>query len=161
MEQERFVLEVAGLRPDLQRKALSMYDGDRERAEDAVSELLLRLWQDRDTLDAIQSIPAYCHTLLRHLIIDDLRRSRPQPLEEGHIALAGKDKSLERYELNELLQRAIAALPDLRRRVYELHELQGYPNEDIAQLLNLRVDAVHNHLSRARRQLRDYLLPHL
>lgn len=158
MEQKRFVIEVAGLRPDLQRKALSMYDGDKERAEDAVSELFLRLWQSRDKLDEVRSMAAYCHTLLHHLIIDDLRASRTQTLDERQVTTVSTE-GLERYELSELLRQAISTLPELRRRVYELHELQGYPNEEIAELLNIRVDAVHNHLSRARRQLREYLLP--
>ncbi|MDO4770605.1 RNA polymerase sigma factor [Porphyromonas sp.] len=158
MEQKRFIIEVAGLRPDLQRKALSMYDGDEMRAEDAVSELFVRLWQTRHTLDEVRSLPAYCHTLLRNLIIDDLRSARTQPLDES-VTADRCDDTLGRYELSELLREAIGTLPELRKRVYELHELRGFDNEEIAQLLNLRIDAVHNHLSRARRQLREYLLP--
>ncbi len=159
MEQNRFVTEVAVLRPALQRKALAMYEGDEARAEDSVSELLLRLWQNRTKLDEVESIPAYCHTLLRNLIIDDLRRSRTLSLDEDTMPNEESIDTVGHYELGELLRRAIASLPPLSRSVYELHDMQGYSSEEIAELLGLRTDAVYNHLSRARRKLRDYLAP--
>lgn len=163
MKQNSFINQVTVLRPELERIAAQMYEGDAERAEDAVSELLIKLWQMRDSLDEVKSIRAYCHTALRHIVIDDLRNKRTERLdEEGmeyKMTAPQTWTEAEQYELSELLQKAVAQLPTLRRQVYELHELQGYECNEIAELLNLRIDAIHNHLSRARKQMKDYLMP--
>lgn len=163
MKQNSFINQVTVLRPELERIAAQMYEGDAERAEDAVSELLIKLWQMRDSLDEVKSIRAYCHTALRHIVIDDFRNKRTERLdEEGmeyKMTASQTWTEAEQYELSELLQKAVAQLPTLRRQVYELHELQGYECNEIAELLNLRIDAIHNHLSRARKQMKDFLMP--
>ncbi len=158
MKQKDFILQVAGLRPALQRQAETLYQGNVERAEDAVSELLLRLWQRADELDKVNNIGAYCHTLLRNWILDDLRRAHSVSIEELVHPPAVAEEATQ-YELGDMLHDAIRQLPELRRRVYELHELQGYECHEIAAITGLRTDAIHNHLSRARKQMRDYLLP--
>ncbi|WP_155809464.1 sigma factor [Porphyromonas macacae] len=43
MKQNSFINQVTVLRPELERIAAQMYEGDAERAEDAVSELLIKL----------------------------------------------------------------------------------------------------------------------
>lgn len=158
MEAKEFIQEIAALRGELQRKALQMYEGDSERAEDAVSELFLKLWEQRSQLDQIASKAAYAHTMLRNLIISDVRHRSAERI--GEIALPDEGaQPTQHYELRELLRRAIAQLPELRRRIYMLHDIEGYSSEEIAQLLSLRTDAIHNHLSRARRQLKTILTP--
>lgn len=158
MEQDIFITTVAALRPELERAATQWYDGDAAKAEDAVSELLLRLWQRRHELDAVERPKAYCLTLLKRLVIDDLRTTHTLPMD-NLLPDTGSTDGEQQYELNELLAKAIAQLPHLRRQVYEMHELQAYESTQIASILNIRVEAVHNHLSRARKQMRDFLMP--
>jgi RNA polymerase sigma-70 factor (ECF subfamily) len=67
------------------------------------------------------------------------------------------DAALERNELETALGRAIAELPEERRIVVVLRDLEGLSYEEIAQALDLELGTVRSRLHRARADLRDKL----
>ena len=87
----------------------------------------------------------------------------PAVFDDDFLEVGGSNQPEEQL-LNEeqraLIQRAIAALPDLYRHVLVLSDVEGLPNADIAETLGLTVPAVKTRLRRARLLLRDKLAPH-
>src|SRR5262249_1029776 len=67
-----------------------------------------------------------------------------------------EDEALDRED-RELLQRALARLPEAHREALVLFYLEGQSIGRIAQSLNVRDDVVKKRLSRGRRALRDSL----
>lgn len=63
-------------------------------------------------------------------------------------------------EAQELIELAIADLPEPFRDVYLLADVEELPNAEIAELLSLSVPAVKSRLHRARLALRDRLARH-
>ena len=63
-------------------------------------------------------------------------------------------------ETHEIIERAIAQLPEAYRDVYVLADVEGLPNAEIAEMLDLSVPAVKSRLHRARLMMRDALAPH-
>ena len=63
-------------------------------------------------------------------------------------------------EQRRVIERAIARLPEGFREVYVLADVEGLPNADIAEMLDLSVPAVKSRLHRARLRMRDFLAPH-
>jgi RNA polymerase sigma-70 factor (ECF subfamily) len=63
-------------------------------------------------------------------------------------------------EQQELIDKAINALPEPFRDVYVLADVEGLPNSTIAEMLDLSVPAVKSRLHRARLRMRDQLAPH-
>jgi len=57
------------------------------------------------------------------------------------------------------LERAIAALPEQARRVFVLHDVEGWKHREIARLTGLAVGTCKSHLHRARALLREVLEP--
>jgi RNA polymerase sigma-70 factor (ECF subfamily) len=51
-------------------------------------------------------------------------------------------------------------LPEPFRDVYVLADVEGLPNAEIGEMLNLSVAAVKSRLHRARLRMRDLLAPH-
>jgi RNA polymerase sigma-70 factor (ECF subfamily) len=64
---------------------------------------------------------------------------------------------LERREREAALQRALAELPDDRRIVVVLRDLEGLTYEEIAETLGLEMGTVRSRLHRARTELREKL----
>ncbi len=108
------------------------------------------------------NLQAWMCTILHHLFLDRCRaRSRgptqapleelpaPEPVAEPAWAALTRDD-------------VVAALgrlePDFRR-VYELHTLEGVPYQEIAAQLGIPKATVGTRLARARRKLRDILMP--
>ena len=69
----------------------------------------------------------------------------------------GPDAMLEQTELEAALHRAIAELPDERRIVVVLRDLEGLSYEEIAAALELPTGTVRSRLHRARLDLKDKL----
>jgi RNA polymerase sigma-70 factor (ECF subfamily) len=67
------------------------------------------------------------------------------------------DAALERSELEAALQRAIAELPEERRIVVVLRDIEGLAYEEIAQALDLELGTVRSRLHRARADLKEKL----
>ena len=69
----------------------------------------------------------------------------------------GPDAALEQSELEAALHRAIAELPDERRIVVVLRDLEGLAYEEIALVLGLELGTVRSRLHRARADLKGKL----
>ena len=63
-------------------------------------------------------------------------------------------------ETRELIESAIARLPEIYREVYVLADIENMPNAAIGALLALRIAAVKSRLHRARQMMREALTPH-
>jgi RNA polymerase sigma-70 factor (ECF subfamily) len=63
-------------------------------------------------------------------------------------------------EMRLLMDQAISELPDTYRDVFLLADIEGLPNAEIADRLELSLAAVKSRLHRARAMLREALEPH-
>ena len=70
---------------------------------------------------------------------------------------AGAAETLERGERDAALSQAIASLPDERRIVVVLRDVEGLSYEEIARALDLEPGTVRSRLHRARLDLKDKL----
>ena len=75
-------------------------------------------------------------------------------------ASAAPDDALQRKELRQRIEEAIAELPEEYRIVAVLRDLQGMSYQDIADSADLSLDNVKVRLSRARAMLRRKLEPY-
>jgi RNA polymerase sigma-70 factor (ECF subfamily) len=64
-------------------------------------------------------------------------------------------------ELQEKLNEAMGKLSDVHRLVVTLHDVQGVPHEEIAQIMECNVGTVRSRLFYARQQLQGYLSDYL
>jgi len=64
---------------------------------------------------------------------------------------------LERKELIEILEGAIAMLPPIYRYVFLLRDMEGLSNKEVAEIMELSVSAVKSRLMRARLFLREII----
>jgi len=148
MDREAFAARAAACERKLYRVARTMLRSVAD-CEDAVQEALLRAWKNRDSLRELR----YFDTWLVRILINECRnlhRRRPMtvPLEvaesasvpeaEGTVALAALDGLSEKLRL-----------------VMVLHYVEGYPVEEITELLRIPAGTVKWRLHQGRRRLRE------
>lgn len=75
MELNEFKISVLPLRPKLLNYARKLTESP-EDAEDAVQEVLLKLWNNRLELDQYRSVEAFAITLTHNVCMDQWRRNR-------------------------------------------------------------------------------------
>ena len=158
MSQERFKAEILPIRERLLHIAQRILVEEQE-AEDAVQEVLLKLWHTRDSLDNYDSPAAFATTVTKNLCLDRLKvKNRQVSLDVAYYERAGNDNpylQMERKNTTEVLQKIIENLPPLQRAIIRMKDMEEYEVEEIAEITGTNVDAVRVNLSRARKKVRE------
>ncbi len=63
----------------------------------------------------------------------------------------------EKTELTDLIKRAVSELPDIYRTAFLLRDIEGFSNQETAEIMNISVPAVKSRILRARLQMRESL----
>lgn len=159
MKETEFTHRILPLRDRMFRYAQSLLLSADE-AEDAVHDLLERLWRDREELPVCRNAASFVMTALRNRCYDRLRQRKA--CRQRADSLAGRTERLttsaaDGWEARDLVRRAMAALPERQREAIALKDLEGYPTREIAELLSTDEAQVRVILSRARQGLREAL----
>lgn len=161
MEANEFKTTVLPIRSRLLKYAWHLTE-NQEDAEDAVQEVMLKLWNSRHELDYCRNIEAFAKTLTHHTCIDLIRRKKHE--------LFGKDsEQMEMlshlpehlYEIKDeirLIREIIATLPPLQHDIMHMKDIEEYETEEIAQITGCSTEAIRQNLSRARKRVRDTYL---
>ncbi len=133
---------------------------NREEAEDALQEVLLKLWTQRQQLDTYQSVEALAVQMTRNLCLDKLKSKAHQTTtNELELGEMGGD-SLSPYQQAEwsdsaaLMRQLIEALPEPQKLILHLRDVEEYSFEEIEQVTGLSVNNIRVILSRARKEIR-------
>lgn len=149
MTKEEFKQAVSTLRPQLTGQARRYLAEDGE-AEDAVQDVLLRLWQMHERLRP--PIEGLATVLTRNICIDLLRRRRNSVSCQ---TLAIEAPEVGQSERLERLMAVVDRLPDVQQALLRLRHMQGMEMKELATLLQMSEAAVRKALSRARMAVRD------
>jgi RNA polymerase sigma factor (sigma-70 family) len=139
--------------------------GDRDSAKDVAEEAFVRLWQRRHEWRDEGSVRAFLYRTARNLAIDEARKERVRSrwlrlaALEGQTVRPTQDRDLERKELEIAVDEAILALPPRRREAFTLFYFHSFSYRQIAEIMELRPQAVANYISAAYADLRVRLAP--
>jgi RNA polymerase sigma-70 factor (family 1) len=160
MKSSEFKMLVMPYSSRLYRMAFSLMN-NREEAEDIVQEVYVKLWGMQNQLGGYNSIEALCVRITRNLCLDHLRRRKVshnalkmEKLKEENYPETPSEK-LEEREKAELVHALIEALPEPQRSLVHLRHLEGKEYEEIAEMVNMNVNAIRVSISRARKQMRE------
>ena len=67
------------------------------------------------------------------------------------------EEILERDELSTVIRKAVDELPDLYRVAFILRDIEGFSNNETADILNLSLPALKSRVLRARLKMREAL----
>ncbi len=158
-ELERIFQDHAG--PVLQ--AAYRVTGNRSDAEDVLQTIFLRLMRRGDPGSMADNLGSYLHRAAVNASIDLLRSrgSRPGvPLENVGVlpdeaAASSPEQRHRELEIRDWLRRAVARLSPQAAEMFTLRYLEGYQNQEIADLLGTSPGVVAVVLHRSRQRLRE------
>src|SRR6266702_659304 len=133
---------------------------NREEAEDAVQDALVKAWKSRWRVRDPEKFPAWLCMIARHRARDVFRKRRPVPLSEETIEMA-EPESVDTTALDRQLHSALATLPELHRSALTLRYFEEMDYQSIEKLLGLSNGALRGILGRALASMRKQLKPAL
>ena len=143
---------------------------DPSDAEEAAQDAFLAVWQGLPNFRGEASFSTWLYRLVSNACVDLLRRdgrrraSAGPSLDDEELNLDVPDPApspqdaAERQELREEIERGLSALSPEHREVLILREIHQLRYDEIADSLSLDVGTVKSRISRARKQLRNFLL---
>jgi RNA polymerase sigma factor (sigma-70 family) len=138
----------------------------REDGEDITLKVFTKLWEHRDRIESPVHLRRWAFFTARNLCINVLRDKQfPQQLTDEmqfDTLDPNSDKDVLEHEqiwasLMEDLWMVVSALPMMRRKVLLMRFQENKSMEEIATILDLRVQTVYNHMARAKDQIRKLL----
>lgn len=150
------------LKNKVYRFALTLL-GDEEDAKDVVQDVSEKMWTKRFVFKIYQNKEALSFKLTRDLCFDRLKHKNMKAekykvirdeteisYETGHL--------VEERELGEITRKLVEKLPGKQKMVIHLRDMEELEFEEIAQILDMDIDAIRMNLSRARKTLREQLI---
>ena len=134
---------------------------NREEAEDALQDVLLRLWTNRQQLDTYHSVEALAVQMTKNLCLDRLKSPAHQKMtnDAGLLALQAEGASpyrqVELADSAGLIRRLVEDLPAQQKLILHLRDVEEYSFEEIEQVTGLSINNIRVILSRARLRLRE------
>jgi len=136
--------------------------GSRAEAEDIAQEVFLRVHRAMRDFRGEARLSTWLYGIASNLCLNRLASSERKRMryDDDAVMLAPSDAvdataTLERGELEVALRQAIAELPDERRIVIVLRDVEGLSYDEIAQALDLEPGTVRSRLHRARLDLKS------
>ena len=132
-------------------------------AKDTIQDVFMKLWEQRDNLDAINNVEAWLYRLTENKVIDFLRKVAADDRLRNKIWLQVEQFSNEAElhaaakEYNLIIQKAINELPPQRRLIYKLNKEDGLNYQQIADELQISRHTVKNQLFTAMQSVRKFI----
>lgn len=126
-------------------------------ARDIVQDAYAKLWENRKSVEWGKS-KSWLFTTAHNALINHLKKQgRTSFFEEGKLDRMSMVNEAHRYEVREVVEKAIQILPPVQRSILLLRDLEGYDYKEIGEILDLTESQVKVYLFRARQKIKDQL----
>ncbi|MBU2982921.1 RNA polymerase sigma factor [Lentibacter algarum] len=131
--------------------------GVRAEAEDVAQEAMLRLWKIApEWRQGEAKVTTWLYRVTANLCTDKLRKRRSVPLESVAEPLdesASVPEQMQDKARMQALDDALAQLPDRQRQAVVLRHIEEMQNPQIAEIMEISVEAVESLTARGKRAL--------
>ncbi|MBD3656047.1 MAG: RNA polymerase sigma factor [Marinobacter sp.] len=147
--------------------------GQQQDAEDLVQDVVVKLYPRLEELEAVDQLRPWLNRVLYRHFIDQVRRKGRQsdrPISEvadpeqqaGYLDAFASDtpelgEQLDLARLGPQLARVLESLSPDQRTLIMLHDVDGWRQEDIAEVLDVPIGTIKSRLHRCRAALRERL----
>lgn len=133
---------------------------DREFAKDLIQEVFTMLWSKRETLQINSNVIGFLYTAVRNIILNKVAH---QNVRENYISsmlqFANQEHAITDYlvrekQLNSIIEKEIAALPQRMQEVFKLSRNEHLSHREIAEKLDISEQTASKHVSNSLKILR-------
>ena len=127
---------------------------DDKAAEDIVQDCYMKLWENRNNVDALK-LKSWLFTTAHHHLINYLKRASKFSINSDF-----KEPFLPAvsdFDVKLLIDKSLDQLPQTQKSVLLLRDLEGYNYEEIAEIMQLSISQVKVYLFRGRKKIKEML----
>jgi RNA polymerase sigma-70 factor, ECF subfamily len=146
---------------------LRMLGGDADAASDAFQDVFIKVYEKGDTFRDGTNVMGWLYMIARNTCLNVHRAKKPNDTIENHQSLMSNDRTLapefgqEQSFLRDMLEKAIASLPEEFREPFILREFDGFSYSEIAEMTGTTLAITKVRIHRAKQKMREILRPYL
>ena len=129
---------------------------NREQAEDVVQESFARVWEKVKSVDFAKA-KSYLFTTAHHAMVDEVRQRQHFASIEDFSPSDERATQNPYPDVNDILKKAIATLPEAQRNALLLRDYEGYSYQEIGDITGMSEAQVKVNIFRARTALKNKL----
>ncbi len=129
---------------------------NREQAEDVVQESFARVWEKAESVEFAKA-KSYLFTTAHHAMVDEVRHRQRFANTEEPLSAEAKTTPRQYPDVNDILHKALATLPETQRNAVLLRDYEGYSYQEIGDITGMSEAQVKVNIFRARTALRNKL----
>lgn len=132
-------------------------------AEDLTQWCFMQLWEHRHSISPDRNLPAWLYVTARNAAFKETRRQVTAAKYIDHLALTAGSAHQDGASISDAevvrqeMLKAIDALPDARRRIFNMRIFEGKSVAQIAQELGISPKTVETQIARAKMTLRKHV----
>ncbi|MBX2840484.1 MAG: RNA polymerase sigma-70 factor [Flammeovirgaceae bacterium] len=139
-----------------------IYVIDEFYAEEIVSQVFIKLWDNRGTMGNIDNLHGYLYVMTKRLSLNHIRDNQfNKAYTMDHIGISAKisisnpEESLLNEELVNIIQQAYNKVPPKAKIVYQMVKEDGLKYKEVALVLNISVKTVEMHVGKVLKIMRQ------
>ncbi len=160
MTQKEFLTTVLPIKDKLYRLAKRLLVSSDE-AEDAVQEIMLKLWNGKEKMGNYKNPEAFAMTMTKNFCLDRLKSKQAGNMKIVHSNFQNTDNVERQVEANDgvsLVFQIMETLPEQQRMILQLRDVEQYEFAEISEMLGSNETAIRVALSRARKTVREQMI---
>ena len=134
-----------------------MFQGDRNKAQDFVQELFLRILEKHKQFDPTRTFSTWMFTIASNMCKTSFRdEPKKQPLE-GNERIYFSDDDYTKNAFSEAMQEALHTLEEMHRSIFVLRYMNELSLKEISEISDIPIGTVKSRLFHATKRMAESL----
>lgn len=136
------------------------------QAEEAVQDIFLKIWQNRENLIEINDFENYLYIISRNHLFNSIKKiaresSQIVELNKKEAGFIDTDSNIKDEQYNTILNQIVEQLPPQQQKVYQMAKRDGLSHQKIGEDLGISTETVKKHMAQALKFIRLKISPYM
>ncbi|CAM3448850.1 RNA polymerase sigma factor [Flavobacterium chungbukense] len=135
-------------------------------SEEAVQDIFLKIWQNKENLIAIDNFENYIYIISRNHLFNSIKKIARETniiteINPKDTSFIDTDSNIKDEQYTTILNQIVEQLPPQQQKVYNMAKRDGLSHQKIGEDLGISTETVKKHMAQALKFIRHKISPYM